>query len=576
MKKIFRAAIVMLAMLTSTSAFAQISHGGEPLFNHSNAKSITNIRYLPTIDNDHYLQQDINGVKGAGPMRVSIGQPCNIDVLADAKKTTDANGSHFTLAIQSPNATFVNLHFSKFELADNAELFIYDESGEFILGKFVKEDVMKNGRFFTQAIPGSTAYIEYNVPAGVDPGQITLESVGHGYKDIFQMIDGTYRDAEANMKGPHGDAEGNCHIDVKCPEGDDWKDQIRSVVAIQVDFTAEFTYGGRTQSTTITGMCSGALVNNTRQDRTPYVLSAFHCQDGDGLIDDETRAQFPDIHITNVDFVFYFLYQKYQCNGNNGNGNRSVTGGDIVAKYSYTSGSDMLLIKLRNNIPDTYTPFYAGWDNNTVSSPAPGSCIHHPGGDYKKISIPRNISGNGAFYAVDWYTGSQMKGVTEQGSSGSPLFNADKRIIGQLYAGQSYCNYPQGKDYYGRVSVSWNGGGLRTSRLRDWLDPENTGVTTLDGIDYTDNPTAINPVELQNNTLSVYPNPTSGFVHFDVDYIGKVDYKVFDLAGRCVKEGSTVLTSTVQCVDLSTLPQGTYTLSLRTGSKTYNAQVIKK
>lgn len=568
MKKIFCTAIVTLTMLASVSAFAQVSHGGDPLFNHSNDKASFNMRFLSGIDNDHYLQQDMDGVKGAGPMRISIGQNCDIDVIADATKTKDANGLHFTLAIQSPGAKFLGLTFSTFELAEGAELFIYDESGEFVLGKFVKSDVMNDGRFITQAIPGSTAYIEYNVPAGVEPGQIKLSSVRHGYKDIFQMIENNYEDAEANMKGPHGNAEGDCHIDVKCPEGDDWRDQIRSVVCMEVNFTTNIGY-------TVGGLCTGALINNTKQDRTPYVLSAFHCQDGDELIA-EYREYYPNLAITGVDFVFYFLYHKSQCNGINGNGNKSVSGGDIMAKYSYEGGSDMLLIRLRDTVPDAYTPYYAGWDRSTVISPDPGSCIHHPGGDFKKISIPRSISTYGKFYVVSWYTGSQMKGVTEQGSSGSPLFNADKRIIGQLYAGSSYCNYPEGKDYYGRLSFSWNGDGQSNGRLKDWLDPENTGVSTLDGIDYTDEePIAINTVQ-QDNIFNVYPNPSNGMVHFDVDFIGKADYKVFDLGGRCVKEGTTVLTSTIQSIDLGSLPHGSYTLSLKAGSRTYSAQVIIK
>ena len=76
--------------------------------------------------------------------------------------------------------------------------------------------------------------------------------------------------------------------------------------------------------------------------------------------------------------------------------------------------------------------------------------------------------------------------------------------------------------------------------------------------------------------MSVYPNPSDGMVHFDVDYLGKADYKVFDLSGRCVKEGSTVLTSTVQCIDLRSLPKGSYVLSLSAGTKIYSAQIIKQ
>jgi subtilisin-like proprotein convertase family protein len=36
-------------------------------------------------------------------------------------------------------------------------------------------------------------------------------------------------------------------------------------------------------------------------------------------------------------------------------------------------------------------------------------------------------------------------------------------------------------DWYGRVSMSWNGGGASSNRLKDWLDPTNSGVQTLNG-----------------------------------------------------------------------------------------------
>lgn len=570
MRKFFKTSILALALLATPAAFAQVSHGGEPLFNHAQAKATTNTRFLPTLDNNKYIQQDLDNVKGAGPMRISIGQACDINFLADAHKSKDANGVHYVLAVQSPDAKFISLDFSKFDLAEGAELFIYDETGEFVLGKYIKSDVMNDGRFFTQAIPGSTAYIEYNVPADFNPGEIQISSVLHGYKDIFQVIDGIYSDAEATAKGQHGNAEGDCHFDVKCPLGEGWEDQIRATVAIEIRAYLNLT------NQPLSFMCSGSLINNTRQDRTPYVLSAYHCQDADEMIADFI-AQYPNLEVTRLEFITYFLYQKYQCNGNTGRGNYSVTGAEIVAKYDNTNGSDMLLLRLNDTVPFTYQPYFAGWDRSSVLSPEPGACIHHPGGDFKKISIPKSIHGSGKFYEVHWFDNSdpEKKGITEQGSSGSSLFNADKRIIGQLFAGASYCNQPNGADYYGRLSSSWNGGGANTNRLKDWLDPDNTGVMAIDGLDYQSNSQAINVVN-QNNKLTVYPNPTSGIVNFDINYIGMAEYKVFDLSGRCVKEGTTVLTSTLQSIDLRSLSKGSYTISLFAGSKTYSAQIIKK
>ena len=73
-------------------------------------------------------------------------------------------------------------------------------------------------------------------------------------------------------------------------------------------------------------------------------------------------------------------------------------------------------------------------------------------------------------------------GVTEGGSSGSPLFNYDGQIVGTLTGGSSYCNTPTSPDVYGKMSYHWTSNGTpNDERLKPWLDPTNSGVTTLNG-----------------------------------------------------------------------------------------------
>jgi hypothetical protein len=56
-------------------------------------------------------------------------------------------------------------------------------------------------------------------------------------------------------------------------------------------------------------------------------------------------------------------------------------------------------------------------------------------------------------WVVEW-----SQGVTEKGSSGSPLFDQDHRIVGQLAQGPSGCGSITQKDVYGRFDNSWAGG----------------------------------------------------------------------------------------------------------------------
>lgn len=71
--------------------------------------------------------------------------------------------------------------------------------------------------------------------------------------------------------------------------------------------------------------------------------------------------------------------------------------------------------------------------------------------------------------------------MTEPGSSGSPLFDQNHRIIGQLYGGAAACSGTVNNgqyDYYGRLGVAWNNG------VDNYLAPNQCGtVTTNDGWD---------------------------------------------------------------------------------------------
>ena len=62
--------------------------------------------------------------------------------------------------------------------------------------------------------------------------------------------------------------------------------------------------------------------------------------------------------------------------------------------------------------------------------------------------------------------GAWEDGVTEPGSSGSPSFDQNHRIIGQLYGGAAACSGSVNNgayDYYGRMDVSWGVGLSGTS-----------------------------------------------------------------------------------------------------------------
>ena len=349
------------------------------------------------------------------------------------------------VGVHAPNAKAVSFLFSRYNLPKGATVFIYDKYQTHFIGGFDYRNKQVNGMLATSLVYGEYVIVEVSLPDVVDRSSLDIEigQVVHAYRGISSKIE----EVRFSSRGPFGNS-GSCNVNVNCPLGDDWQVEKRSVALI--------ASGGN-------AICSGALVNNTNNDGHPYFLTANHCLGGVG------------------NWVFYFNHETSDCSGNTGPTNQTVSGASVV---SSNSGSDFGLLEINNGnaIPSSYNAEWAGWDNsdneNAVSA---ATGIHHPSGDLKKICHdddgPYHANQSGA--AV-WYIDEWEDGTTEGGSSGSPLFNQDHRIIGQLYGGSASCFNQSGADWYGRFGVSWNGSSSST-RLRDWLDPGNTGVTTLDG-----------------------------------------------------------------------------------------------
>ena len=373
--------------------------------------------------------------------------------------------SIWQLKITSYDAYSLNLIYDVFNIPPGAEFFVYSEDKSMVLGAFTNLNHKPHGGFSTAPVIGETIVLEYNQPSNSTfDGEFNIESVAQDYTDIF---------AKNSSRG-YGDS-GTCNNNANCPEGDNWQDQISSVAMI-------LTSGG-------SRLCTGSLINNTEQDLTPYFLTANHCLGG------------------NNSWIFMFNYESSGCTNQDGPTNMTVSGSTLLAN---SSGSDVALLELNENIPDNYNVYYAGWDvsGNTPSTPV---CIHHPSGDIKKISFDYDNASNAGSY---WDIDSWNDGTTEPGSSGSPLFDGNsRRIVGQLYGGVASCTN-NGYDTYGKLSVSWNSG------LSNYLDPLNSGLQVLDGTSTGGGLTILHDnledMPYQGNSINLTANITSNIGNVEV------------------------------------------------------------
>ncbi len=433
-------AVSFVFVLFTTVAFSQLSEGGTPAGFKLAPTNHLMVEQMPVFDIDSmYAEDAVNAQHKEHPFRFGYNHLVNYNIQNSGRIVTQSNGDRiWQLDVRSSGAISINLAFSSFYLPDGAKLFVYSPDHTQILGAFTSANNYQDHYFGTDFIYDDEVIVEYDEPANVSgQGTFTLFRVTHGYKNVF------------NMMKALGDA-GNCINNVNCPQYSAWGNQKRSAVCL-VSGGSEF--------------CSGSLVNNTSNDGTPYILTANHCGTADGT------------------WVFRFNWEGPGCpNPASNPASQSISGGTPVANRA---GSDFDLCRMSSVPPSNFNVFYAGWDHS--GTPATSvTCIHHPSGDIKKLSQANNaVTASTYSNAQTWRIGQWTDGVTEGGSSGSPLFDQNKRIIGQLYGGSSACGASAANlnDDYGRFDISWNTGTTPATRLRDWLDPGNTGAITNDGYD---------------------------------------------------------------------------------------------
>ena len=350
--------------------------------------------------------------------------------------------SVWRLRVSAPGAVSLNLGFDRYRMPAGGRLFLYTPDRRTVIGPFTEADNESHGQLWTPILEGDELVIEVQVPARLEQElQLSLGSVNRGFKDIPVK--------------PMGD-QGECNVDVVCSEADDWRSQIRSVAMIVV--------GGEEE-------CSGVLVNNTASDLKPYFLTANHCV--------STSAEAASV-------VAYWNYESANCGDRSGGSKTDFqTGAYLRATHV---DSDSTLLELDDPAISTHGLYWAGWDTSTAD-PSSGVGIHHPSAGEKSISFendPLRTTNDGQNEPVEGgdylRVGDWDQGTTEGGSSGSPLFEPNGLVVGLLSGGWAVCGNDQ-SDWYGRISSAWTGGGTKSSRLSDWLNPAAGETSSLTGRD---------------------------------------------------------------------------------------------
>lgn len=436
----------------------------------------------------------------------------------------DDGTSVWRYRVQAGNAVSLNFGFRNVWMPEGASLFFYTPDAANrgkpdryeLIGPFGTDINETHGQFWTPLLAAADVVIELNIPSALR-NQVSLElfRIGQGYRGFGLAAEG-YRQDVSNLSGPgksscgsRGVAKsGSCNTDVACLGPDDpWNGPRRAVGAYSV--------GGSLA-------CTGSLVNNTAEDQRMLFVTATHC-----TVDQSNAAS----------VVVYWNYEWPTCrtpgeveggNTNPPDPNSSQSGAEFLAAtlnpfdasdcLFADECSDMTLLELDDPANEAFNLFWAGWDRSSLAancgpeindSSTENLCasIHHPSVDEKRITfVEDDLTQADIALAQDvhWLarwdpTPPILPGipspqpvtlppsVTEPGSSGSPLYNAEKLLVGVLSGGASACGATGDalSDQYGQLAHAWDGLGTQSTRMRDYLDPEASGAFFMNGLEET-------------------------------------------------------------------------------------------
>lgn len=516
-REVFQVIIFSLALLPFT-AKGQLSQYANPvqIIKQKSGSFAPDLVEMPAVDNVglklRYARQNQDLLKSfrfAHPFDVSL-TPEN-----SGKWYNTSELNVWQLRIRSAGAYSLNLIFDQFILPENARLFLISAKTGEVKGAFTSANNSESNVLAIEPLEGDEITIQYEEPVSVDfPGKLRVSKVAHDFMGILGY----------DPRIPLG-LSGTCNVNVNCDMVNGTENIRDAVCRIIIDGSS---------------ICTGTLMNNTSLDGTPYVLTAFHCFVEDNNTSPAALEQKAQAS------VFFFNFESPYCSSIIGDISRSLSGSSIKAAFD---SLDFSLVRLNNVIPYYYRPYLAGW-NRKNTAPTSSMSIHHPVGDIKKVAIDRNSATTSDFNtsylkSAFWKISRWENGVTEQGSSGGPLFDQNKLLVGTLTGGAATCALPT-NDYFEKLASSWNYSKQVNKHLKTWLDPLNSNVEKLNGMLLYSGKLACNSVtNFKDNDTHAAVQISSGLTKkgywSGTNLVGFTDFaEKFQFAKNCEIQGITI------------------------------------
>lgn len=531
----------LFVCLMFVNAYTQLSINGTPKSFSYKTHSV-----VPTV---YLAEPDMSKVEAEDAKADAMGKAYRVGVFLNTSINPQNSGvwdflpdgsAIWRVSVKSDGAKAIGLYFSDWFMTPGIEVYAYSPDKEYVIGAFT--ELNNNFEFRTMAIdkiPGEEAILEVFVPDRNQNFDLELNRISYFYRG-------------AVINNPK---VGACQVNVACSEADNWRNEVRSVAKINMVLD-DGTY-----------MCSGFLVNNINKDCKPYFLTADHCS--------ASQSNVPVTPTQLSQWTFTFNYQSNGCKGTYSTSHKSYIGATYKASDSYgetSSGSDFFLCLLNNTPEASVNAYYAGWSYLSTAS-TNGVSIHHPDGAIKKISTyTKTLLNYTTHWGVYWAETANGHGVTEGGSSGSPIFDKNNRAVGTLTGGSSTCENPNKMDVYGKMSVHWASAGTSSDKqLKYWLDPTGASGGTLDGRDNCF--VGLNDVDYVRANIQIFPNPASEVLNIDFSKYNVENgvLSISNLLGKTVVESGMGNYTDVVKININDLTPGMYFVKI--SSNTENVSI---
>lgn len=418
---------------------------------------------------DHERLAVAPGRSAAAPRRIGVVRPVEeirapvrlrpgpgVEVLEDSSRV-------WSVEIAVPDAVALRLHVARMDLPPGCFVVLRDTDGQQVHGPWTATGPDSTGEFHTPSVFAERMVLELHVPAAMvrEPVVFAVDQVVERYAP------------EEPWLAAHPSKAGPCNRDVAC-------DPAAGPEVASVAYMTAISGGSL-------GACTGSLITDGDPNTfVPWFVTAQHC------VPTDTVARTVEC---------YWDYRASTCGGPAPSlAFVPRTRGATLVATSPTI--DFSLLRLTGQIPGGR--FFAGWDAAVPQNGAPVVALHHPGADAMKISRGTQPSRNTNFLNVQW-----SSGVTEPGSSGSPVYGNGRMLLGVLSGGGSSCSNPSGVDSYGRFDRAYAvlslGGHLNASApggIGDSWDPTDdhgSGATPLGSptnVDGAHGPHTLSPTDV--------------------------------------------------------------------------------